>query len=274
MRVVLHLKIQSRKACGGYLRPMNAKRRGMALTLTMAVTFLSMMDVWGQTETRGSQPEVQFFGALKDMMMHSDISSKARLADHSGSAGMWGLGAVAGLQGEVFIEDGTPWVSRSEAGNPDAVVVDQEAEAEATLLVAARVAGWTPTKLPRKVKTQAELEDFLLKAAREAGFDVDAPFPFRLTGTFSEVQWHVVNWKEGDMEHTCEKHKMTGPHGVLAALQGEILGFHSLHHHRIFTHHSTNVHMHVKSASGDLVAHVDGLTLGKGTTLWLPGNGE
>ena len=240
-----------------------------------------LVGVWGlavglpyaagaQSDLPVHQPEVQFFGALKDMMMHSDISSKAKLADHSGQKGMWGLGAVAGLQGEVFIENGTPWVSHVNRDDLNDVVVESDASAEATLLVAARVDAWSSMALPRKVRTQEEFEAFLLDAAQDAGLEVESPFPFRLTGTFTDLQWHVVNWKEGDLEHTCEKHKTTGPHGVLPSMEGEVLGFHSLHHHRIFTHHSTNVHMHVKSASGDLVAHVDGLTLAKGVTLWLP----
>lgn len=214
--------------------------------------------------------EVLVFGALQDMMMHADISAKAALADHSGQPGWWGLGAVAGLQGEVLIEDGTPWVSRSGSDGANAVDVAAEPAAQATLLVAAQVDSWQPQALPRRVRTQADLEAHLRKAARKAGLDVDTPFPFRLTGSFRALEWHVVKWAEGDMEHTCEKHKTTGPHGVLETADGAVLGFHSLHHHRIFTHHSTNVHMHFKSASGDLVAHVDGLSLGEGTTLWLP----
>ena len=225
---------------------------------------------WTQPDLPENRLEVKFFGALKDMMMNADISPKAKLADHSGQEGMWGLGAVAGLQGEVFIENGTPWVSRVDRDDVNEVVVESDASVEATLLVAARVESWSTIALPCKVRTQAELEVFLRDAAQEARLDVGRPFPFRLTGTFKDLQWHVVHWKEGDMEHTCEKHKTTGPHGTFTELEGEVLGFHSLHHHRIFTHHSTNVHMHVKSASGDLVAHVDGLTLGKGMTLWLP----
>jgi len=238
--------------------------------LVLALWMAIQADSLAQSGESNGQPEVLFFGALQDMMMHSDISAKASIADHSGEAGWWGLGAVEGLQGEVFIEDGVPWVSRAGIAKDDEVVVEAAPGAEATLLVAARVPGWTAHAVPRKVQTQSELEEHLLKAAKKAGLDVEAPFPFRLTGTLEDLHWHVVNWKEGDLEHTCEKHKTTGPHGVIQALQGEVLGFHSLHHHRIFTHHSTNVHMHVRSESGDLVAHVDGLRLGKGTTLWLP----
>jgi hypothetical protein len=42
-------------------------------------------------------PDVHIHGALKNMMMHADISPQAALSTYSGSAGWWGLGAVAGL---------------------------------------------------------------------------------------------------------------------------------------------------------------------------------
>lgn len=212
------------------------------------------------------QPVVVVHGALKDMMMHGDVSAKAALGEYSGNRPWWGLGAVAGLKGEVFIGNGVPWVSQ--AIGPERVEVLESPSAKATLLVAAEVPAWSSHKVPRRVRSQADLESFLRQKAEQAGLDVEAPFPFRLTGVFDQVQWHVVNWVEGDMEHTCEKHKTTGPHGTLASVEGEVLGFHSLHHHRIFTHHSTNVHMHLKTKG--LVAHVDGLVLRPNTLLWLP----
>ena len=218
------------------------------------------------------QPEVQVFGALKNMMMHGDISAQTSLRDHT-SSGIYGLGAVAGLKGEILVWDGTPWVSQMDQdGTLDLtnVEVRTDGDVDATLFVAAKVNAWQEVKVPARVQSQADLEAHLLKAARRSGLDPESPFPFLLEGSFSRVQCHVVQWQDGDMEHTCEKHKSTGPHGELTRVEGRILGFHSLHHHRVFTHHSTNVHMHVQTTQPPLVAHVDGLTLGEGCRLLLP----
>jgi len=50
----------------------------------------------------------------------------------------------------------------------------------------------------------------------------------------------------------------------------DILGFYSTHHHAVFTHHSTNMHLHVKTRGHVLAGHLDDLTLGEGMVLQLP----
>lgn len=212
-------------------------------------------------------PEVHIHGALKNMMMHADISPQAALSTYSGSAGWWGLGAVAGLKGEVLIWDGQPWVSSADAGQ---ITLRSSPEAEATLLVASQVREWQEWPVPEGVSSQEEFEAFLAEAAEHAGLDVTQPFPFRLDGKFDSLAWHVVDWEQGDMEHTCEKHKTTGPHGVETDIETQLLGFHSIKHHRIFTHHSTNIHVHAWLNNAGVVAHVDEMTLSDGTNLMLP----
>jgi acetolactate decarboxylase len=51
-----------------------------------------------------------------------------------------------------------------------------------------------------------------------------------------------------------------------------MLGFYSNAHHAIFTHHMTNMHIHVKTTDNKIAGHVDDLTLGKGMILKLPAN--
>lgn len=219
------------------------------------------------TIASAQNPVVYVHGALKNMMMHADISPQVDLSEYSGSAGWWGLGAIAGLKGEVLIWDGEPWVSSADAGQ---ITLRSSPEAEATLLVASQVEEWQVISVPEGVTSQEEFEAFLAKAAENAGLDVTQPFPFRLEGMFDSLAWHVVDWKEGDTEHTCEKHKTTGPHGVETDIESQLLGFHSVKHHRIFTHHSTNIHVHAWLNNAGTVAHVDGLTLSNGTNLILP----
>jgi acetolactate decarboxylase len=51
---------------------------------------------------------------------------------------------------------------------------------------------------------------------------------------------------------------------------GKILGFYSIKHHAIFTHHSTNSHMHYLDGKSGLSGHVDDLVLGENVILRLP----
>ena len=50
----------------------------------------------------------------------------------------------------------------------------------------------------------------------------------------------------------------------------EMLGFYSNTHHAIFTHHTTNMHIHVKTGGNGIAGHVDDLLLESGMLLMLP----
>jgi len=91
-----------------------------------------------------------------------------------------------------------------------------------------------------------------------------------IEGTIKSCDWHVINWKDGDMVHTHEKHITSGLYDTIENREVEMLGFYSNSHHAIFTHHTTNMHIHVKTADNKLAGHVDGFNLGKGMTLKLP----
>ena len=49
-----------------------------------------------------------------------------------------------------------------------------------------------------------------------------------------------------------------------------MVGFYSDAHHGIFTHHSTNMHIHMKTGDHKVAGHVDDLTLGPKMILKLP----
>jgi acetolactate decarboxylase len=50
----------------------------------------------------------------------------------------------------------------------------------------------------------------------------------------------------------------------------EMLGFYSDSHKAIFTHHTSNVHIHMRTVDDKLAGHVDDLILGDGMILKLP----
>ena len=80
----------------------------------------------------------------------------------------------------------------------------------------------------------------------------------------------MINWPEGDHEHSHEKHINSGLHGTHKGADVQILGFYSDRHHAIFTHHTTNMHLHFISKDKSKTGHVDGLRLGNSMKLLLP----
>lgn len=200
-------------------------------------------------------------------MHKGDLSAQADLMDFKDTKHLYALGAVESLKGEILFLDSKPFISSVQ---DQKLNISNSFEHKATLLVYASVDQWTSTTLPDQVSTYADLEKHIEQTAKDNGINTDEPFPFLLNGRLRSFDWHVIDWKDGDTEHSHEKHITSGLHGTMTDQDVEVLGFYSNSHHAIFTHHTTNMHLHVKTTDNSISGHLDGLTLGPGMTLQLP----
>ncbi len=200
-------------------------------------------------------------------MHKGDVSAKANLADFKSTKNLYAIGAFENLKGEIQILNGTPY---NTSVVDSALAFDASFNKKATLLVYATVHKWTTITIPATIHTYEELETYVATAAKKHGIDTTAPFPFLVEGTAELFDWHVINWKDGDTVHTHEKHIHSGLYGTLHHTPVKMLGFYSDAHHAIFTHHTTNMHIHVKTNDNTVAGHLDGLVLGKDMVLKLP----
>lgn len=212
---------------------------------------------------------VFYNGALKNFMHKGDISAKIDLKDIDSIPHLYALGAVENLKGEIIIMDGQPVISKDVN---DQLILDRSFEHKASLLVYAGVENWDSVDIPVKITTMEELEHFVEKNARENGINTDEPFPFMVEGKVTSVDWHVIDWDVNDNVHTHEKHKNSGLSGTISNVDVTILGFYSKHHHTIFTHHSTNMHLHVITNDNQIAGHLDNVVLSPGMILKLMDN--
>jgi acetolactate decarboxylase len=211
--------------------------------------------------------KVEYNGALKIMMREGDISAKADLAVFENKKHFYALGALENLKGEIQIFDSKPFNTML---IDSTLTFDNSFNKKATLLVYASVSKWKSINIPNNILTYKQLESYIEQSAKENKIKINEPYPFLIEGTLKSFDWHVINWKDEDTEHSHEKHINSGPHGTINNRQVELLGFYSDSHHSIFTHHTTNMHIHVKTVDLKIAGHVDGLTLGKGMILKLP----
>jgi len=211
--------------------------------------------------------KVEYKGALKNIMRKGDISSKVSLKKFKNTKDFYAIGALDNLKGEIQIFDSKPFIT-SVINNK--LSFDNSFNKKATLLVYASVDKWKSINIPNTIITYKQLESFIEQAAKKNQIKIDEPFPFLIEGTPKSFDWHVINWKDGDTEHSHKKHINSGLHGTINNKQIEILGFYSNSHHAIFTHHTTNMHMHIKTVDHKLAGHVDALTLSEGMVLKLP----
>ncbi len=209
---------------------------------------------------------VEVRGALKEIMHQGDLSPRIQLAALKDQSHLYALGAVENLKGEILIFNGKPLVSSVRDGK---IRVARNFEGNACLLVYTRVPAWKRLSVPPEVTNLDGLETFVKEAATRHGLDTLAPFPFLLEGKVRSASWHVIDWPEGDTEHSHEKHKRAGLHGVLQDEEIAALGFYSESHQGVFTHHSSRTHLHLMLADEKLAGHVDAVDPG-GLTLALP----
>ena len=213
--------------------------------------------------------EVEFKGALKNIMHKGDLSSKVSLSEFKNLKNFYALGAMENLKGEIQIFDSESYNSYVKEGQ---LKFDKGYSRKATLLVYSTVESWISVHIPNEIVTLNEFEKYVEKEAEKHNIDTKQPFPFLIEGVAEEISWHVINWKDGDTEHSHVKHISSGLNGIIKNEAVELLGFYSDSHHAIFTHHTTNLHIHVKLDNGEIAGHADDIKLGRNMILKLPKN--
>ena len=210
---------------------------------------------------------VEYRGAMREMFANGNIGGNISLTEFRNKPHLYAVAPLEGLRGEITVLDGTSYVSFV---RNNSVVVEKSWDAKAIFMVWAEVAEWREVSVPENVKTYAELEKFVAEAAKSANIDASPPFPFLLKGTPANVNWHINNYVSDNTPLTQEKHDQAKFKGVLENEAVEIVGFYSDKHAGVFTHHTTNMHLHLRSASGNVMGHLDDITLNNGTSLYLP----
>ncbi|MDT0555479.1 acetolactate decarboxylase [Patiriisocius hiemis] len=234
----------------------------------LALIFLSFLSVsCNNTSKKEVGFTIAYNGALKDIMHKGDITAKASLSDFEGAEHFYALGAFENLKGEIQIFDST---SFNTSVKNDTLTIDSSFDKNATLLVYAKVEKWNTFKVPDSVVDKKQFETYVFEVAKQNNININKPFPFLVSGTARKIDWHVIDWKDGDTEHSHAKHISSGLNGTLKNKNADFLGFYSNAHHTIFTHHSTNIHTHFKLQNNSVAGHVDDFLLGDAMTLKLP----
>jgi acetolactate decarboxylase len=210
-------------------------------------------------------PEVKVVGALRNIMMDSDLSAHLNL-DTLDKTRLYGLGPIAGLKGELMIIDGKVY---STAKDGDALSSQENKVSLASMLVYSTVHHWKAITLTTPVNDYKGLEELVKQMAEKNGYDVEKPFAFRVKATAQKATYHVIDWKE-KVEHTSDNHKQFAFTGTFTEKPVELLGFYSKHHKGVFTHHTTNMHIHVFERSSGTVGHLDEVQVDGALTLYLP----
>lgn len=223
-------------------------------------------------------------GHFKRMMHSGDTTGKVALQALPQGGGQWGVGATAGLRGEIVQIDGRLWVSPG--SDPQGRIRAPEPQEEALLFAGAPVAAWQAVPLPRDLDA-AGFEAFLLEQARTVGLATEQPFVFRVEGRFPHLLWHVVTGEPPAAAGEPGAHGGHGGHGAAAGghanarsdmrlyrqpgAAGQLVGVYSgAALEGVVSHPGERLHLHYVDAAQTVSGHVDRFSIAAGSVLRLP----
>jgi alpha-acetolactate decarboxylase len=216
-------------------------------------------------------------GHFQRMVHTADLSGTVALASLPQAAGTWGVGATAGLQGEIVQIDGRLLVSPGT--DPMGRVRAPHDGEQAVLFAGARVQAWHDIPVPHDMDSAA-FEAFVQDQARAQGLAPEQPFVFRVEGRFPHLLWHVVTGERAP----------GGAHGAHAAhggghankrsdmrmfrqpgASGQLIGVYSGKAlEGVVSHPGERYHLHFADAAATVSGHVDRYSVAAGAVLKLP----
>lgn len=221
---------------------------------------------------------LEYAGSQKTIFDTGKAEAKVPIKVMSGSSALFGVGAVAGLDGEITVFAGKPFVTKVRG---DSYIMDHSSDHVATFAVWTRQTEWIDQPIPPEVKNYLDIQNFVKARAAVAGIDVSQPFSFQIVGSPVEVKWHVnVDLTEGKFI-TKELFAKSKAGYVMKNEPMDIIGFYSEKHPGVFisayvpaisegSGAKNAMHIHLLSRDGKSAGHIDNLILAPGMTLRLP----
>jgi len=209
---------------------------------------------------------VNVSGEMRRIMEQGDLSATIDLDSLKNLKHLFGLGVAENLQGEIVLLDGDARITRLRA---DSLFNAETFNIKAALLVYCQVDSWVVETINNPIPSLEALQTFIERKRDEYHLDPDKPFPFLITANNDRIDYHVIDW-DTNTAHTPANHKQFARSGILNNEQVTLVGFYSDHHRGIFTHHTSNVHIHVYGHRSKITAHTDAIQLTAPFKLQLP----
>lgn len=216
-----------------------------------------------KTHLPETYPDIKIVGAMKNVMWKGELGSRIDLDTISDKNGLYGLGPVSYLTGELLINNGKSYVSK--VTSDSTMTVEKTFRTSAPFFVYGNVTEWNDIELPANSKTIQDLEKFI----DETTTDLKRPFAFKLKGQVANAVIHVQNLPEGTIVSSPDEAHQGQTNYPVANEDVEIIGFFSTEHKGVFTHHDSFLHMHLITKDESKMGHLDEVEIEK-MRLYLP----
>jgi alpha-acetolactate decarboxylase len=216
-------------------------------------------------------------GNFQRMLHTGDTAGQVALSALPQQPGTWGVGATAGLKGEIVQVDGRLLVSPG--SDPDGRVQPPQAGEQALLFASGRVQAWRDVAVPRDMGSSA-FEAFMQEQAKGLGFAPDQPFVFRVEGRFPHLLWRVVTGEKGPggsyAAHGAHGGGQANPRSDMRLFRqpgtsGQLIGVYSgATLEGVVSHPGERFHLHFADPDATVSGHVDRYSVAAGAVLKPP----
>ena len=176
---------------------------------------------------------------MKNVMWKGELSGTIKLDTISHKKGLYGLGPESYLTGELLINNGQSYVSK--VTSDSTMTVEKTFDVSAPFLVYANVTEWNEIELVSNIKSIKDIE----KLVDEKTTEFKRPFAFKLTGKISKAIIHIQNLPKGTKVLSPKEAHQGQTNYELKDEEATIIGFFSTEHKGVFTHHDSNIHLHL-----------------------------
>lgn len=247
-------------------RHRNDRLRMIKMNLKTTLIGLAILTLTNCTsKAQQTTHTVKIVGEMRNVMWKGQLYGSINLDTIANKTNLYGLGPVEYLAGEILIIDGKSY--KSTVTSDTTMEVEETYDIKAPFFAYANISKWTAQPLPDSIQTIQQLETYLDKVTKNS----PRPFMFKLAGIVEYAIIHVVNLPKGSKVSSPEEAHNGQRKYELHNEQVDIVGFFSLEHKTIFTHHDTYLHMHLMTTDKQKMGHLDEVLFKKGTIkLYLP----
>ncbi len=247
---------------------MNARSVDITFERTLAALVLALAtSLCACTPSSG---RLYQWGTMKSVLHDGKTGARIDLTELTRHPHCYAVGALAGLDGEVVVIDGAPWVTRSDGVTATTTQALPEHNEAATLLTAAYVPDWGTITVDHDLSLR-DLERHLAGMAREYGLKPSRGITFLVEGHFDELSYHVIRGS-CPMQSQRDGRPPVGPfRAKVEGGRGMLVGFLVAGAEGRITHHGQTMHIHVFFPGKTPVAgHVDDVSIAAGAMIRIP----
>lgn len=227
------------------------------------LTLVFIATLWLVSSAQTSKDHVKIAGAMHRVMWKGELAGLIKLDTIENKEGLYGIGPLSYLQGELLINNGKCYVSK--VLTDSTMLVEETFDVSAPFFVYGNVTHWQEVQLPTSVNNIKQLEHFVDSLSK----DDPRPFVFKVQTAVTHAVIHIQDLPAGTkVSSPKEAHQGQVDYDITDTVV-EIVGFFSTEHQGVFTHHDSYQHLHLITSDKKMMGHVDHAEF-EGGTLYLP----